>query len=234
MNSSVKKTLLPAVLCLALFCGCGKHHVKASQSTVTDELARASEKSALAAMSSKDRSDTKSFAENGVKEANLCLKNAPEAAACYYWRAVNTGLYYKIRIIGYQTGLKQMISDCEKVIDLAPSYEKAGAYRILGEIYTSVPQTGAHPDSVIRDLSKAEEFLLKAVEIAPDYPENHLALAEVQLDLKQPTLALKSVQKARDLSALWKNDVSHKEWLDKMNGLEKKLAKAAKKSRGEK
>jgi hypothetical protein len=72
---------------------------------------------------------------------------APEEAGCYYYRAVNTGLYHEVKIVGYQKGVKQMIEDCEMVIKLDPKYDHGGAYRILGQIYTKLPQTTGRPAS---------------------------------------------------------------------------------------
>ncbi len=190
------------------------------------ELVTAARDAAQSSIRADSRQSSKQFAEEGIEYAERCLMKAPEEAGCFYWRAVNTGLYYKIHIIGYQKGIKRMLSDCNKVIALDPSYDHAGAYRIMGEIYTQLPQTGGRPDSITRDLDLAEKHLRKAVRVAPDYPENHLALAEVLLAKENTSEALKALSKAKDLTPNWRTDASYDDWRDTTFALERKLARA--------
>jgi len=192
------------------------------------ELEEASRKAARASMKAGSRSDAKSAAESGIEYAEQCLMKAPEEPGCYYWRSVNTGLYYKIQIIGYQKGIKRMISDCKKVIELDPKYDHAGAYRILGELYTQLPQTAGRPDSITRDLDLAEEYLRKAVRLAPEYPENYLALAETLFKQEKLTAALEQLTEAKDLTPRWRADVSYEEWRSTTFDLENKIARASK------
>lgn len=229
------RRLLPLLCASAAFiisAGCAGKHAKTTSLPPSEKSAAFLEESrdlARKASIDKDRSNAKSYAKLGIASANACIEKTPDMTACYYWRAVNTGLYYKIRIIGYQDGIKKMISDCEKIISLDPKYANAGAYRMLGEIYTQLPQTGAHPDSVVRDLTLAEENLKRAVELAPDYPENHLALADALYGQMKITEAISHLDKAKQLSPLWKTDISYDEWTNNIGELQKKLAKAVKK-----
>ncbi|GAF75956.1 unnamed protein product [marine sediment metagenome] len=163
-----------------------------------------------------------------MEYADKCLMHAPENPGCYYWRAVNTGLYYRIRVIGYQNGIKQMIKDCEKVNAIDPKYDNAGAYRMLGRIYTQLPQTGTRPDSVTRDLTLAEKYLIKATKIAPDYPENYLALADTYAHEKRIPQAVEALANAKELAPHWRGDISYGDWNKEMRGLERKLARKSK------
>lgn len=225
-------TKLMLLACAAiLLIGCAgsksKNTSYATRSTWgISELVAAARDAAHSSIKADSRQSSKEFAEKGIEYSETCLMKAPEEAGCYYWRAVNTGLYYKIHIIGYQKGIKRMLADCKKVIELNPSYDHAGAYRIMGEIYTKLPQTGGRPDSVTRDLDLAEKHLRKAVRLAPAYPENHLALAEVFLAQGNTSDALKALSKAKDLTPNWRTDVSYDDWRNTAFALERKLAKA--------
>ncbi|MFH1829631.1 MAG: tetratricopeptide repeat protein [Pseudomonadota bacterium] len=192
----------------------------------TSQLVAKAQDAAYDSMKSENRRISKELAEKGMEYAETCLMKAPEEAGCYYWRAVNTGLYYKIHVIGYQDGIKKMLADCNKVISLSPKYDHAGAYRMMGEIYTQLPQTAGRPDSITRNVELAEEYLRKAVRLAPDYPENHLALAEALLAQGKIADALEALSSAKDLTPQWRTDVSYNDWRDTTFALEKKLAKA--------
>lgn len=170
----------------------------------------------------------KDSAIRGIEYAERCVALAPDNAACYYWRAVNTGLYHRVRIVGYQRGVKKMIADCERVIALDESYDYAGAYRILGGLYTQLPQTGGAAESVVRDLPLAEKYLRRAVVIAPEYPENYISLAETLVAEEKFSDAIASLKKARALVPEWKNDSSYRTWQTTILALEKEITKASK------
>lgn len=227
------KILITVVIALAVMAGCSTSKSKRTSfadntSWGASELVEASRDAAHSSMKAKSRRDAKEMAEKGIEYAESCLMSTPEEPGCYYWRAVNTGLYYKIHIIGYQKGIKRMISDCKKVIELDPKYDHAGGYRILGELYTYLPQTAGRPDSITRDLDLAEEYLRKAVRTAPEYPENHLALAEVLFRQDKFAAALEQTTEAKDLTPHWRADVSYEEWQNTTFDLENKIARASK------
>jgi tetratricopeptide (TPR) repeat protein len=221
------------LLAVALFAGCAaekseKTSFADSSSWSASELIAAARDAAHASMKEKNRGEAKDLAERGMEFAERCLMSAPEEPGCYYWRAVNTGLYYRIHIIGYQKGIKRMISDCDKVISLDPKYDQAGAYRMLGEIYAQLPETAGRPDSITRDLDTAEDFLLKAVRTAPGYPENHIAMADVLFKQEKFTQALESLVRAKELTPHWRTDISYEDWKNTTFDLEKKLARSGK------
>ena len=227
------KILIAAACALAILAGCsGSNSRKTSFANNSrwgaSELVDASRNAARASMKASAQSDAKAEAEKGMEYAERCLMSSPEEPGCYYWRAVNTGLYYKVHIIGYQKGIKRMISDFGKVIELEPRYEHAGAYRILGEIYTQLPQTAGRPDSVTRDLDLAEEYLQKAVRLDPDYPENHLVLADTLFRQGKVGDALEELASSKELAPNWRTDASYNDWRDAAFDLERKIARANK------
>ncbi|MFA4874026.1 MAG: hypothetical protein WC956_03600 [bacterium] len=225
---------IAAMACAAaLLAGCGsgkvsKSKIAGSSSLTTQEQVNAARDAALEAMKLPNRAKAKQAAMRGREISERCLMVAPEEPGCYYWRAVNTGLFYKYHVIGYQTGVKSMISDCKKVISLKPDYDHAGAYRILGELYMRLPQTAGRPDSITRDLDLSEENLRKAVEVSADYPENHIFLAEILLMQGDIDGAGNELTTARDLTPRWKNDASYDDWKRTVVALERKINKAKK------
>lgn len=162
------------------------------------------------------KKDQRKIAILGIYYADKCIEEEPKNPACYYYRAVNTGLFLRVKISGYQKSLQQMVKDSEMVIKLDPTYESGGAYRILGMIYTEVPPTSFQKDAVRQDLEKALELTTKAVEIGPDHPENYIAISKTYLkmgNIKEAELSYNmAVAKLYDCKdnpdyALWKNEL---------------------------
>lgn len=169
------------------------------------------------------RQDRLAIAKRGIEYGRRCIKEEPENPACYYYHAINTGLYYQTRVIGYQNGLKSMIADCEKVLKLDPAFDHGGAYRILGRIYTEVPYTTSHPGGITRDLEKAEENSRKAVAIAPGFPENHLVLSRALLEAKRNADAALALSETQQLMPSWREHHDYPFWKQETRKLAKKL-----------
>jgi len=170
------------------------------------------------------KKEKKRWAESGIAYANRCVEIAPNTPECYYWRAVNTGVYHSVRVVGYQRGIKQMINDCNAVIAMGrEKYDNAGPWRIQGQIFTKLPETGGRPDSLTRDLDKALVYLRKAVDLAPNYPENHIALAEALYKEGESEAASHELDVAKELAPKWQNDVAYAEWKKEIAKLSKKI-----------
>lgn len=203
-----------------------KGPITATNSMSAAELLAVSRDSSEKAQKAKSREQQRNWALHGISVAEQCLMRAPEEPGCYYYRAINTGLYHEVKVVGYQKGVKQMIEDCKKVIELDPKYDHGGAYRILGQIYTKLPQTGGRPDSITRDLEKAEDYLKQALRIAPGYPENHIFYAETLLEQDRTSEASSALLNARELTPRWKQDNAYESWQITMKDLERKLTKS--------
>lgn len=200
--------------------------VSALEGMSVQQLIESSRFSAAKAQKTSSKKKQKRYSSNGRTYAERCIEIAPDEAGCYYWRAVNTGLYYQARILGYQRGIKQMIDDCNKIIALGKAeYDNAGAYRIQGEIFTHLPQTGGSPDSIVRDLEKAEAYLREAVRIAPEYPENRIALAETLYMLDKFEEALTQLVLAKENAPKWKSDISYHDWQKNIAKMMRKIEK---------
>lgn len=192
----------------------------------TGELLKVSKESSQRAAAAKSREEKETWALHGISVAEQCLMREPEEAGCYYYRAINTGLYYEAHIIGYQKGVKQMIDDCMNVIKFDPKYDHGGAYRILGQLYTKLPETTGRPEGITRDLEKAEGYLKKALYINPDYPENQLMLAETLYEKERVEEARKALLSAQEFLPRWQNDNAYLSWKTSMDKLEKKIEKS--------
>lgn len=136
-----------------------------------------------------NRSDRLAAAQQGQALAQSCVRQHPDVVACRYYRAVHTGLYHQLHPFGYQKGLTRMLADCEVVNARAPQLADAGCYRMIGQIFSQLPQTAFRPEHLVRDLDRAATALKTAVSLAPRSLENQLALCEVTLALGETAAA---------------------------------------------
>lgn len=179
----------------------------------------------IKAEASPDKREKARLAQQGMAYAEECIMRAPEDAACYYYRAMNTGIYYSAHVVGYQDGLKAMLKDCEKVISLDDRFDHGGAYRTMGKIYTEVPETLVGRNGIRRDLEKAIGYLKKAEQIDPNYPENQIYLAEAYLAAGRNSEALACLNNAVAVTPHWKNHPDYTMWQKKNKELTNKIIK---------
>ncbi len=147
------------------------------------------------------------YYELGQQQAETLLQEWPERVEGHYWLGLNlAGLADVNRLRGRRL-LPQIMAALERAAAIDPSYDQAGAWRVLGRIYYEAP---GRPFSV-GDLDKALQLLQRAVQLAPANSTNHLYLAEALLkagrtqeareELKQVLKATSNADGPRGLAA---------------------------------
>jgi len=133
----------------------------------------------------------------GLRTAQLLLARVDGNAQAHYYYALNLGLLAKERPSRGHEAVKEMLPHLERAIELAPQLDQAGGYRTLALVYLRAP---GWPASV-GDEEAGLEYATLAVENAPDYPGNHLALAEAWIAMGDRPKARAEVERARELAA---------------------------------
>jgi tetratricopeptide (TPR) repeat protein len=126
------------------------------------------------------------YYRKGKVYAEILIHEAPNLVAGHYWLALNLCGIADAR--GYMTGrrlLPQIIDQLQRSLALDPTYNQAGAHRVLGRIYFEAP---AWPMSV-GDMQKSLQHLQAAVRLAPLNSTNHLFLAQTLARLHYRSLA---------------------------------------------
>jgi tetratricopeptide (TPR) repeat protein len=93
------------------------------------------------------------------------------------------------------------------VVDLDERFDYAGADRNLGLLYRDAPSIGS-----IGNRAKAKQHMTKAVELAPDYPENRLNLTETYLKWGQRDTARQELEKLQASRSDARAKFSGPEW----------------------
>lgn len=121
----------------------------------------------------KGNRERKKWAKMGLEYAQNALKEANDAQANYYY-ALFTGIVADETFAPDPKVVLEIVAHAQTSSKLDPTFDYAGAYRLLGSIYLSAPP---FPRS-IGDKEKAVEFLKRALEENSEYQENYLLLGE--------------------------------------------------------
>jgi tetratricopeptide (TPR) repeat protein len=118
--------------------------------------------------------DRATIADRGISAAREVVRQDPHNAAGHYWLAMNLGQLARTKSLGALPLIKQIADEFFHARDLDEKFDYAGPPRALGQLYRDAPRW---PTSV-GDKKKAREYLLRAVALSPDFPENQLCLLE--------------------------------------------------------
>ena len=102
------------------------------------------------------------------------LKGRPAEARLHYYLGLNLGQLARTRSLGALRLVRQMEKAWLTARTLDESFDFAGADRSLGLLYAECPR----PPIGVGSREKARGHLARAVELAPDHPENRLYFAE--------------------------------------------------------
>ena len=135
------------------------------------------------------------LANQGIAACRQLIARLPESAPAHYYLAMNLGQLARTEWIGALLLVKEMEREFKTAASLDALFDYAGAERNLGLLYFQAPAIGS-----IGSKRKAREFLEKAIKLAPEYPENHLNLAEAFLKWNEPDHAKLQLNA---LEAIW-------------------------------
>jgi tetratricopeptide (TPR) repeat protein len=131
------------------------------------------------------------YYQKGLANAEQLLTEKPAGVQGHYWKALNlAGLADTGGRLEGRRLLPRILEELQRSLTLDPTYDQAGAHRVLGRIYYQAP---GWPLSV-GNLNKSLEHLSAAVRLAPANSTNHLYLAETLIRLNQPARARQELQ----------------------------------------
>ena len=117
------------------------------------------------------------LATEGIAAAKAVTEMHPDTGVGHFFLAMNKGQLARTKSLGALALVKEMEQSFIRAIKLDPTFDYAAPHRSLGTLYLDAPGWPAS----IGSKSKARKHLEKAVELAPDYPTNHLTLLDAYL-----------------------------------------------------
>jgi tetratricopeptide (TPR) repeat protein len=104
--------------------------------------------------------------------------------------------------------VKEVEREFQKARELDEQFGYAGAERCLGELYFKAP---GWPMSV-GSRSKARKHLERAAELAPDFPENRLLLAEAYLKWRDKKPLARELEALQQLWPAARTNLAGADW----------------------
>jgi len=171
-------------------------------------------------------SERAAFGNEGIAASRAALKLQPKSAAAHYYLGMNIGQVAQTKTLGALSLVRQMETEWLTARNLDEHVDYAGPDRNLGMLYRDAPDApisiGSRVDAI--------QHLMRAVEVSPVYPENHLNLIESQIKWKQMPEADKEYKKflttlpeARKFLTGPKWDGPWHDWDERQKDIEKKL-----------
>jgi hypothetical protein len=136
------------------------------------------------------------LAMQGISACRKTLERDPKCAPASYYLGLNLGQLARTKLLGALPLVSEMEGGFKKARQLDEHFDYAGPDRFLGQLYFQAPGWPASVGSQ----SKARKHLTRAAELAPDYPENRLNLAEAALKWRDKKLVQRELEA---LASIW-------------------------------
>lgn len=171
------------------------------------------------------------YAEEGMAAAKRAMTREPKLAAAHYYLAMNIAELARTKSLGALKLVEDMEREFSIAAELDQNFDFAGPDRNLGMLYLEAP---GWPMS-IGSRSKARQHLLRAAQLSPDYPENHLNLLEAYRKWGDTEGVQREAKKFQELLPEARKKFSGEEWQSSWADWEKRwqaaLSKMSEKSR---
>jgi hypothetical protein len=148
------------------------------------------------------------IANIGIATARSVIASQTNSVAAHYYLALNIGQLARTKMLGALKLLTEMEHELKIVIQLDPKFDYAGGYRTLGVLYEEAP---GWPTSV-GSKSKARANLEKALELAPEDPDNHLSYLEALVKWKEWKLATEKLSDYKAILPAAKQKFTGPDW----------------------
>jgi len=129
------------------------------------------------------------IAQQGITPCRELLARNVGIAQAHYYLGMNLGQLARTKTLGALKIVDEMEREFKMARALDEHLDYAGPDRNLGLLYLEAPRIAS-----VGNRSKARQHLLKAIELAPDYPDNRLNFAEACLKWADDHLARRELK----------------------------------------
>jgi tetratricopeptide (TPR) repeat protein len=170
------------------------------------------------------------IAERGIAACKQLLSRDSNSAPGHYYLGMNLGQVAQTRGIGALKLVTEMEREFGAARDFDSSFDYGGPDRNLGLLYRDAPAMVS-----VGSRTRAKKHLQRAVELAPNYPENHLNLIEAYLKWNDRNAAHNGLKVLEELLPRARANFAGKawepawaDWDDRLRKIRKKLEEPAK------
>jgi tetratricopeptide (TPR) repeat protein len=169
----------------------------------------------------RDSAERASLANEGMAACRKVIARQTNLAAGHYYLAMDMAQLARTKLLGALPLLSEMENEWKTALALDEKMDYAGPDRYVGLLYRDAP---GWPVS-LGDNSKARRHLLRAVELSPNFPENHLNLIESYLAWNETGAATRSLEKLRLLWPAARKEFAEEYWEESWKDWNQRLAK---------
>jgi hypothetical protein len=162
------------------------------------------------------------LAADANRDAQACLDQAPQAAACLYYHAIALGLDARAHPLHAGDSLKSMIESLSRAEVVDPEFDQAGPARVKALVLLKAPAWPLGPGDPEAGLASAR----RAVSLRPQYPANVLALAEALAKTGDASGARENYRQARELAQALPPSSDRDDWVRQADQALAKLPRA--------
>jgi tetratricopeptide (TPR) repeat protein len=149
------------------------------------------------------------LAADAGRDAEACMAQEPRNVACLYGRAIALGLDGRAHPTRAGELLRSMLERLSDAEAADAGYDHAGPARVRALVLIRAPGWPLGPGDPEAGLAAAR----RAAALRPEYPPNHLALAEALAKTGDLDGARKSYELARDLAQALPSATDRDGWL---------------------
>lgn len=168
-----------------------------------------------------DTHERAAAAQAGINACHQATALDPNSAPAHYYLALDMGELARTKYLGALRLLREMERELSKAAQLDPALDYGGPDRSLGILYLDAPS----PPLGVGNRNKARSHLQEAVQLAPDYPENRIALAEAYAQWGELANLQHELVSIRELLPNARAHFSGPEWSANWSDWESRLAK---------
>jgi tetratricopeptide (TPR) repeat protein len=169
-----------------------------------------------------DRNEVRSrrmeYAGKGIGMAREAMRKISHRVEPYYYHALCLSAVADLRQDATRDQLRRMRDDMMLAKSIDETYDFAGPHRFLGELIIQVDQKGMHLYS-LGSFDDGLKHLKRAIELFPDYGENHLALARAYAGESETDLARAEIEKVLESPRPKDRTAEHQGWLEEATTL---------------
>jgi tetratricopeptide (TPR) repeat protein len=164
------------------------------------------------------------LAEQGIAACRQLLAREPNSVAGHYYLGMNLGQLAQTKGLAALKIVDQMEQEFAAARELDEHFDFAGPDRNLGLLYRDAPSIGS-----IGSRSKAHKHLQKAVDLAPDYPENRLNLIEAFIGWSDRNGARRELKALEGIWSAARTNLAGEAWAPSWADWKQRFMKARKK-----
>lgn len=159
------------------------------------------------------------YGKEGIAAARKAIELNPQNASAHYFLGMNLGQVARVKRMSALGLVDEMEVEFLKASELDEKVDFAGPARCVGVLYRDAP---GWPIS-IGSRSKAMKYLERAMEVCPEYPENHICLLETYLRWSEEKKVMQLLEKTRKLWPDAKKKLVGDRWQSSWEAWDKRL-----------